>query len=406
MGMVVYRIVGCLWMAACSFHPASLGGNGGTGSDASMIIDHPDGADAPADCAMWHAHHFNACAIPAPSDGITISGATTFSTDTGSFTGSVTATPAGGGITQSDSTTAYLISIQSLAITSTGSLRVIGAAPLVVASWGDIDVMGSIDAGSTAGQAGAGANPASCTATKAMVGVNAVSSGGSGGGGGGGFNGMGGNGGIGDDPKCCAGGSGGGMVAKPTVVLGGCAGAISGQAGSGDLLNDPTAISTGGAGGGALQLTSKTKITILNGTITSGGEGGGGAPDGSACGGGGGGAGGFLGFDAPMIEFDGATIAANGGGGGGSAPFANTGAAGEDGQESAAQATGGALSTCSEAGMLGGAGAQMNGGSSTNPLESCGGAGGGGGVGYILTWGMLMKSNAPVVSPMDQPGPP
>ena len=401
MGLVRYRLACCLCLAACSYHPGAAGTATGSGDGGFPPL--PDGADAPAVCATWHPHHFDPCMIPAPSTGLDLAGAWTFSTDSGELTGpSSLPAPAGGPLTQTDGTMAYIISIQSLTVEPTGSLRVIGGKPLIVASWGDIAIDGSIDAGSTAGQAGAGSSPSECTATGVGTGVNAAPSGGSGGGGGGGFHGTGGTGGTGDNPACCAGGAGGGAITTPTVVIGGCTGGASGQAGAGDP-GAMTAISTGGAGGGAIQLTSMTKVTV-SGTVTSGGEGGGGAPTGSACGGGGGGAGGFVGFDAAMIDLDGATIAANGGGGGGSAPFAGTGAPGQDGQPSATQATGGAMSTCSEAGMLGGAGATLDGASSTNMVVSCGGAGGGGGVGYILTWGAATTAGA-TISPPVQAGP-
>ncbi|HEY1555737.1 MAG TPA: hypothetical protein VGF94_12955 [Kofleriaceae bacterium] len=405
---VLFGVCACL--AACSFrHGGAVSGDGGGGGgpDASNI--HPDGADAPAECATWHPHHFDACAIPAPSDGIDLDGAWTFSTDTGMFVGSgpTAITPAGGNLVQLDGPTAYLISIESLKIETTGSLRVIGAEPLIVASWDTIEVDGKVDAGSTsAGMAGAGADPPACEA--AAQGQTGVSTGGSGGGGGGGFQGNGGHGGTGDMPPGPLGGAGGTALAAPSVVLGGCAGAPSGEAGSDPSASDPTAAAVAGLGGGALQLTARTAITIT-GLVLTGGAGGGGAPLNSACGGGGGGAGGFVGFDGPSITFTGATIAANGGGGGGSAPFGlggvNAGQPGQDGQPGMGAAMGGAASSCSEAGMKGGAGPMHDGASSANPIEACGGAGGGGGVGYILTWGTVATSGGSMISPAAQPGP-
>jgi hypothetical protein len=405
-------LVGLL-LAGCGFHPnagssdSNTGSN--TGSDGGINLL-PDGADAPAECRSWHPQHFDACAIPAPSTGLDLDGAWTFLTDTGVLTGASTITPVGGALAQSGGPEAYLISIQSLKIEATGSLRVIGAMPLIVASWGDIDVLGSIDAGSTAaGSAGAGASPpTSCTASAAggaTQGGIGVSTGGSGGGGGGAFHGNGGHGGIGDNPPGPAGGVGGVAVSPPAIVRGGCSGAPSGAAGSDPSASDPTAVATGGIGGGALQLSSRTAITI-SGHVLAGGGGGGGAPDNSACGGGGGGAGGFLGFDASAIAFTNATIAANGGGGGGSQLFGVglVGLPGQDGQPNATQAAGGAASSCSEAGMLGGDAATNNGASSTNPVESCGGAGGGGGVGFVLTWGTVAQSGS-TISPNAQSGP-
>ncbi len=411
-------LVGLALAAGCGFHPnagssdsnngSDSGGSGG-GSDAGFSLP-PDSADAPAECESWHPQHFDACAIPAPSTGLDLDGAWTLSTDTGVLTGSSTITPAGGALTQSGGPNAYIISIQSLKIETTGSLRVIGTAPLVVASWGDVDVLGSIDAGSTsAGSAGAGASPSSlCGANATGVATQGgigVSTGGSGGGGGGAFHGNGGHGGIGDSPPGPTGGTGGVAVSPPTIVRGGCSGAPSGEAGSDPSASDPTAVATGGIGGGALQLSSRTSISIT-GHVLSGGGGGGGAPDNSACGGGGGGAGGLLGFDAASISFANAIIAANGGGGGGSSPFGTglVGTPGQDGQPSGTQAIGGAVSSCSEAGMLGGAGSTTSGASSTNPVEACGGAGGGGGVGFVLTWGIVSQAGS-TISPAALPGP-
>jgi hypothetical protein len=405
-------LLGGLLLAGCGFHPNAAssdsngGGSGGGGSDAGLSFP-SDSADAPAECTTWNPHHFDACAIPAPSTGLDLDGAWTFSTDTGVLTSSsMTITPAGGPLVQASGPNAYIISIQSLKIETTGSLRVIGQTPLVVASWGDIDVIGSIDAGSTSGgSAGAGANPTLCTTSAPTQGGIGVSTGGSGGGGGGAFHGNGGNGGIGDMPQGPLGGVGGVAVSAPAIVRGGCSGAPSGEAGSDPSASDSTAVATGGIGGGAVQLSSRTSITI-SGHVLAGGGGGGGAPDNSACGGGGGGAGGFLGFDASKISFTNATIAANGGGGGGSQMFGTglVGTPGQDGQPSGTQAAGGAASSCSEAGMLGGAGATTSGASSTNPVEACGGAGGGGGVGFVLTWGTVAQSGS-TVSPIAQSGP-
>jgi len=386
-----------------------MGGDGGTGpgSDGSNG-PLPDGADAPLVCASWHAHHFAPCMIPAPTPGLDLLGAWTFSTDSGELTGpSSLPPPVGGPLAQSDGTTAYIISIESLTVETTGSLRVIGMKPLIIASWGDIDIAGTIDAGSTAaGQAGAGSNPSECNG--ATQGQTGVMSGGSGGGGGGGFGGTGGHGGTGDNPPGPLGGAGGNAIANPSVVIGGCSGAPSGEAGSDPTASDPTAIAAAGLGGGAVQITSRTSI-VVTGKVLSGGGGGGGAPLNSADGGGGGGAGGFVGFDGPTISFSNATLAANGGGGGGSAPFGsspttNVGQPGEDGQPSGTAAIGGAASSCSEAGMSGGASNNANGASSGNPVEACGGAGGGGSVGYILTWGTVTEIGS-TISPPAQAGP-
>ena len=384
----------CLLVTGCAFHKGNA------------LVEPPDAPDVDVAvdvslCTTWMPRHFDACTIPAPTGPLNISGDSTFNTDTGMLDAT---TPAGASITQASGPDVYVLSVDGVTIEATGTLHVIGSKPLIIASWQAASVAGTIDAGSSAMQIGAGSNPATCSATAAQPGQIAVSTGGSGGGGGGGFGGHGGHGGTGDNPQGPLGGAGGASQSVPRVVIGACSGAASGAAGPGDS-GDPNATSPGGAGAGAIELASRVSIAIT-GHVRAGGAGGGGAPTGSAAGGGGGGAGGYLGFDAATISFDGATIAANGGGGGGSAPFAGTGMAGQDGQPSAAPAAGGPLSTCSEPGMAGGAGATPDGASSANPVESCGGAGGGGGVGFVLTWGTVTQSGTPTISPAAQAGPP
>jgi hypothetical protein len=391
-------VVPCVLSAACSFH------HGEAAPDA------PDASPPDASvCTTWNARHFDACTIPPPSEPLDLTGDWVFDTDTGTLTPSsgVPIMPAGMMIVQPGGAGAYVMSVAGLAIEANGSLRVIGSVPLIVASWQDIAVAGTIDAGSTPAQAGAGASPkATCDpalATSAQPGQIAVMTGGSGGGGGGAFGGAGGHGGIGDNPQGPLGGAGGVAQSAPVVVIGGCSGAVSGQAGPGDTAGDPTAVSPAGIGGGAVELSARVSIRIT-GHVLAGGGGGGGAPAGSASGGGGGGAGGYLGFDSPAITWTGAVVAANGGGGGSSGPFAGTGNPGQDGQPSATGATGGAATSCAEAGMVGAAGTTSDGASSTNPLYSCGGAGGGGGVGFVLTWGQVTQSGAPTISPAARQG--
>jgi hypothetical protein len=384
-----------LGLTACSFHPGSAG---------SPSIDAPD------DCGTWQPHHFDACAIPAPDGPLDVSGAATFDTDSGMLTGSSTVTPTSTTISASG-VDSYLISITTLNIQPGATLRVIGSKPLIVAAWEMIDVQGTIDTGSTPSQAGAGANPSSLCAMaipgSAQSGADMpTTSGGSGGGGGGGFRGAGGHGGTGNDAPMCVGGVGGTAVEAPTVVRGGCSGAPSGKAGPA-YVADPNIVSVAGLGGGAIQLTARRAINLgAAAQVLAGGGGGGGAVVGAATGGAGGGAGGLIGLDAPITTIAGATLAANGGGGGSSGQFAGMGHVGQDGQPSASAATGGMTdSTCAAAGCDGGAGATFDGVSSANPLVGCGGSGGGGGAGFILTWGVVMKSDSPVISPVELAGP-
>ncbi|HTR50664.1 MAG TPA: hypothetical protein VMJ10_08150 [Kofleriaceae bacterium] len=396
--VVVSALGGCRQLLGLDTPALGDGGGGGDGGGSALI-------DAPsAICGSWHAHHFSPCAIPAPNGPLDVTGSWQLSTDTGlvmSLDASTvpSAPPSGAVLVQSSSSVeAYLISIASFTVGSTGSLRVVGTRPLIVASWSTIEIDGTIDVSSTTTQSGAGSDPGPfCTG--ARQGQTGVATAGSGGGGGGGFGGAGGSGGTGDNPPSALGGAGGSALATPTTVFGGCSGAPSGLAGPGAA--DPNAFSAGGAGGGAIQLTALDSIHV-SGVINAGGAGGGGAPNDTSCGGGGGGAGGFIGFDAASIALGG-VVAANGGGGGGGAPFAGTGSPGQDGQPDAVPAMGGAASSCSEAGMVGGAGTMIDGASSTNPVEACGGAGGGGGVGFVLLWGVSVPGG--VISPTAIAGP-
>ncbi len=404
--------------SGCSFtiNRVSGGGDDTTPIDAARVdvVEF----DAPAECSMWKPHNFVACSIPAPSGELDLTaGVWTFSTDSGALTDptNVVTTPANKPITQTDGSTAYLISIASLNVEPGATLLVTGAEPLIVASWDTITVAGTIDVGSSGVRVGAGSSPqpqcrttpwSTTAGTTAMLGQDEVpTTGGSGGGGGGALDGNGGAGGTGDNPQSAVGGFGGVAISAPAIVRGGCSGANSGKAGPGDTAGDPNAISVGGAGGGAIELAARTAVAIT-GMVLAGGGGGGGCPLGSASGGGGGGAGGLLAFDSPGIAFTGATIAANGGGGGASGGFAETGNGGQDGQPSAVRAAGGAApaSACAEAGQLGGAGNTPNGASSANTVFACGGSGGGGGVGFVLTWGTVTKAAA-TISPVDMPGP-
>src|SRR5262249_36741527 len=148
-------------------------------------------------------------------------------------------------------TPARLVSASRFQVASGVTLRVTGSLPLIVASWNDIIVDGTIDASSyRAGAAGGGANPASCSGNAAAVGQDGNS--GTGGGGGGGFFGHGAHGGRADidHPPEPQGGAGGTAVASPTIVRGGCSGARSGN-NTDTTGGRVTGSSPGGAGGGA-----------------------------------------------------------------------------------------------------------------------------------------------------------
>jgi hypothetical protein len=197
------------------------------------------------------------------------------------------------------------------------------------------------------------------------------------GGAGGGHGDVGGDGGDGSGPPLGEGGLAAAMrCGTPQLepLTGGSGG------GAGGVILNVREGGRGGGGGGAVQLTSKTRVSVT-GVIDVGGAGGqhGDQPGGNTDegGGGGGGAGGGALLEAVVVEVSG-TVAANGGGGGGG--LANDG---QDGQRSTRQALGGAAGSLSTAGGAGGAGA---GPAEPGINRTSGGfnaGGGGGGVGRI-----------------------
>ena len=143
----------------CSFtkNPVNGGGDDTSPIDAQRVdvVEF----DAPAECTLWNPHNFKSCSIPAPGDGLDLTAGTwTLSTDSGVLTSpaNVMTTPVNKPLTQGDGSTAYLISIPSLTVEAGATLQVIGAEPLIVASWGSIMIAGTIDVGSTAARVGAG----------------------------------------------------------------------------------------------------------------------------------------------------------------------------------------------------------------------------------------------------------
>ncbi len=408
---MVGRIVGVLFLTACSFELTPA-----TGSiDAST--------DAPR-CAGWMPAHLDACAVGDPAPALTLTAALAPYTYDTTVAGGVLTDRSGTIVMtsdviaeQSNGPTLAVLNVEGFTLESGAPLFVIGSKPLVIAAWSQISIAGTIDAGSTTNEidavthtdgpqrVGAGANPSAlCATSNGASGTNAVSSGGSGGGGGGALSGNGGNGGVGDTTMQ-PGGPGGVAVSLPTVIRGGCKGGNSGTAGTG-VSSPATAasFSAGGNGGGAIELAAREAIEIRGGTITAGGAGGAGAPQGAASGGGGGGSGGYVGLDAPSITIANSTVAANGGGGGGSAPFAGNGNHGAN-AASSLRAPGGAISggSCGLAGAGGSAGTDRNG--EMNPMnDSCGGGGGGGAAGYILVWAPTLDVTGALISPPHQSG--
>jgi hypothetical protein len=356
-------------------------GDAGPNEDANTS----DAVDAdPFVCSALTAHHFAGCEIPRPTRSLVLDAAGTYTYDTDL---AILIAP-NSEVSQPEQVTlaaGRVISVEQLTVASGTTLRVIGAKPLVIASWSTISVAGTIDASSTATELGAGANPAGCTSHAAANGTD--ESDGAGGGGGGGFRAVGGKGGGGNGDNN-GGPAGTAVTMTPAMLAGGCAG---GRGGIGRASGG-----NGGNGGGAIQLTALESITI-DGAIHVGGAGGGGGT-GDNGGGGGGGSGGMIGLESAAITL-GATsvLAANGGGGGGGAGDVAA-PSGQDAVMSAVRATPGPGADGGSAGGRGGAGATMVGDPGINDNDR-GGGGGGGGTGFVVLSSTTPATTSGVVSP-------
>src|SRR5262249_17061245 len=143
-----------------------------------------DGGGSGVDCTTFTSQFFMACSIPQPGSGLdlNLAGTYTYNTDAGTLVD-----PNNGPIDAPSQslTSARLISIDHLTIASGTTLRVVGAAPLLVASWSTVMVNGTIDVSSNVTGDGAGANASTCSAHAATPGRD--DTGGAGGGGGGGL---------------------------------------------------------------------------------------------------------------------------------------------------------------------------------------------------------------------------
>lgn len=280
-----------------------------------------------------------------------------------------------------------VISAENITIDRRSTVRAIGRRPLVLASSGNLQVGGTIDASSARAtmsspeMLGAGSPSVTCTPFAREGGSLAT---GGGGGGGGSFVGAGGNGGDGSVGGAALGGMTNPKSEGPTIQLrGGCRGQIGGGAADHPQGQPPGA---GGAGGGALYLAAGGNLQILEfATIAANGAGGGGG--GAQSGGGGGGSGGVVVVEAlGSITYTGFITAKGGGGGGGGHYRPNDttqypGTPGADGSLSPSAAVGGE-------GRPVGSG---NGAASVTDYQpapngspsSYGGGGGGGGSGWI-----------------------
>jgi len=238
-------------------------------------------------------------------------------------------------------------------------VTITGSNAFAVVSNGDLTI-GGVFAASANGifTPGPGAfNDGTCQGAEGAI----VNGGVIGGAGGGGFGFAGGRGGTAtNDNGIATGGAGGTATGSPTLVplRGGCDGGRVG-------------VRLFGFGGGAMQLVSRTRITV-SGIV---------AANGSS--GSGGGSGGGILFEAPVVEVSGSLVA-NGGAGAGGCLFPK---AGEDGRLDAMPATGG--DPCDTTGVKGGNGGAGNSGAGNGDSINQAGlsfalAGyGGGGVGRI-----------------------
>jgi len=184
-------------------------------------------------------------------------------------------------------------------LTVSGSLRVQGSRPLVIAAWADVTIAagGSIDVGADGTTSGAGGGQ--CGAGMGQGGDSPSTSGDTGGGGGGGFGTAGGAGGTGDNGVEPA-GEGGVVHGTPELspLAAGCRGGHTTECSSG-----------GGGGGGALQISARGKL-VVSGSINADG----GNATNSNCGAGGGSGGGIL-LQAVDVDVTSASLSAGGGNG-------------------------------------------------------------------------------------------
>jgi len=266
-------------------------------------------------------------------------------------------------ITQTSAPTIRVLVVRSLI---TSDVTVIGSNALAIVSNGDIKINGTFAASAHADAAGAGRfNDSSCQGKGGDLGANGAVSGSAGGG----FGGNGGNGGTATSNK-------------GNIVPGGARGLPAGNA---ELLPLRGGCDAGpffgpgprtGGGGGAIQLVSRTKISIAGVVAANGGSNAGG------------GSGGGILLEAPVIESTG-NMVANGGAGAGANGTDACFNVGEDGRLDAMPAIGGL--GCSSFSSRGGNGAARNTGASNgddingvslnSPVALAGH--GGGGVGRI-----------------------
>lgn len=294
-----------------------------------------------------------------------------------------------------------VIYASAITVEAQASLRATGDRVLVLATSGDLQVLGRIDVSSARRQSataperlGAAAHTGPCGTPDRLPDNDP---GGGGGGAGASFGGKGGDGSTGDDNNS-AGPDGRGDGGRPAAVIandtitylrGGCRGQLGGTGGD-NINREPPG--EGGPGGGAVYLAAAGQLTVAASAVVFAG-GGGGAGGGAQAGGGGGGSGGMIALDAAAVHVLGALVANGGGGGEGGVYFVNvnqrvTGTPGQDSLPSALRAPGGDNVGIDGRGGEGSAGSDNPGRNGTTGAPSDeGGGGGGGGAGVIRVFG-------------------
>lgn len=280
--------------------------------------------------------------------------------------------------------------LRSLTVPAGVTLRVLPGGPAVAfAVGGDVLVEGLLDVSADLDAWGPGGNgPCAGGQAHGGIGYSAASPAASPGGGGAGGAQHGATGGRGGSGA--AGGTGGIAGGVSLVPLhGGCLGGV-GTTG----IN----FSDGGGGGGAVQITSRTSITVRgNGIIDASGGGGRGAPQADVVPGSGGGAGGAILLEAPQVVLDGSgvVLSTKGGGGAAASSSGDGNRAGADGGSGPSPAPGG-TATGRAAGGAGGVSP------ATSPAPGIDGAagapgGGGGGAGGVVG----IRTSTGVVNPQN-----
>jgi hypothetical protein len=250
-----------------------------------------------------------------------------------------------------------VLSVRSLIASD---VQITGTNALAIVSHGDLQITGLLAASAHLSTPGAGAfSDGGCDGGAGTMPAGTLF----GGAGGGGFGTSGGNGGSGTNNDGVAVGGAGGAATGNALLIplrGGCRGGLI-------LGNSNSA----GRGGGAIQLVSRSKISISGIVAVNGGAGAGGA----------GGSGGGILLEAPVVEMSGSIVA--NGAGGTSGCFLSGQSIAEDGRLDAMRASGGA--SCNSSTGAGGRGGARDGaaelGDSINQTGTgnlaAGGSGGG-----------------------------